>query len=60
MTSKIIIEEGVLAPSNATLVERAGRIDEPLGERIAEPAEAREIPRLPGRAGQRALCGQGG
>jgi uncharacterized protein (DUF849 family) len=37
------LARGVLAPSNAALVEKARRIVEDLGGQIATPAEAREI-----------------
>lgn len=39
----IYISKGVLAPSNAALVERARQIVELLGGEVASPAEAREI-----------------
>lgn len=39
----VYIERGVLAPSNAALVEKARRIAEDLGPQIANPSEARRI-----------------
>lgn len=39
----VYLERGVLAPSNAALVEKARRIVEDLGGQIATPAEARAI-----------------
>ena len=39
----VYIERGVLAPSNAALVEKARRIAEDLGAQIANPSEARRI-----------------
>lgn len=39
----VYIERGVLAPSNAALVEKAHRIAEDLGPQIANPSEARRI-----------------
>lgn len=39
----VYIERGVLAPSNAALVEKARRIPEDLGAQIANPSEARRI-----------------
>lgn len=44
----IYIEKGVLAESNAQLVEKAARILTDLGARIATPAEAREMLALRG------------
>ena len=38
-----ICERGKLAPSNAALVEKAGRIIEELGDIVATPDDAREI-----------------
>jgi uncharacterized protein (DUF849 family) len=45
------IERGVLAPSNAAMVEKARRIIEALGISIATPAAARGLLGLPARAG---------
>ena len=52
LEDNLYIDHGVLAPSNAVLVERAVRIVESLGEKVAEPEEARQILGLPSRAGQ--------
>ncbi len=43
----VYLERGVLAPSNAALVEKARRVVEDLGGQIATPDEAREILGLP-------------
>lgn len=43
LEDNIYIEKGVLAQSNAQLVEKAGRIVRELGGRLASPGEAREI-----------------
>src|SRR5215467_11872194 len=43
LEDNIYLEKGKLAPSNAALVEKAGRIIEILGDQVATPAEAREI-----------------
>jgi uncharacterized protein (DUF849 family) len=43
------MSKGVLAPSNAALVERAARIVELIGKSVASTAEAREILSLPTR-----------
>ena len=47
----VYIERGVLAPSNAAMVEKARRIVEDLGGQIADPREAREVIGLPTRLG---------
>ena len=47
----VYIERGVLAPSNAAMVEKARRIVEDLGGQVADPREAREIIGLPTRLG---------
>ncbi len=39
----VFLDRGVLAPSNAAMVEKARRIVEALGARVASPARAREI-----------------
>lgn len=39
----VYIERGVLAPSNAALVEKARRLAEDLGAQIANPTEARRL-----------------
>lgn len=39
----VLLDRGVLAPSNAAMVEKARRIVEALGARVATPARAREI-----------------
>lgn len=54
LEDNLYIDHGVLAPSNAALVERAVRIVESLGESVADPAEARRILGLPARAGHAA------
>ena len=46
----VYIDRGVLAPSNAALVEKARRMIEDLGANIASSAEAREMIGLPARA----------
>ena len=46
----VYIDHGVLAPSNAALVEKARRIVENLGGGIATPQEARALIGLPDRA----------
>ena len=43
MEDNIYLEKGVLAPSNAALVEKAGKIIEILGEQVATPADARQL-----------------
>jgi uncharacterized protein (DUF849 family) len=43
LEDNLYLSKGVLAPSNAALVERAVSIVELLGGSIASPAEAREI-----------------
>jgi uncharacterized protein (DUF849 family) len=43
LEDNLYLEKGVLAPSNAVLVERAARIIKELGSQIATPDEAREI-----------------
>jgi uncharacterized protein (DUF849 family) len=45
----VYLAKGVLAASNALMVEKARRIIEELGGRIASPREAREIIGLPAR-----------
>ena len=49
LEDNLYMSKGVLAPSNAALVERAARIVELLGKSVAPPAEAREILSLPPR-----------
>jgi 3-keto-5-aminohexanoate cleavage enzyme len=46
LEDNIYLEKGVLAPSNASLVEKAVRIIKDLGAAPATPAEAREILKL--------------
>ena len=46
----VYLERGVLAPSNAAMVEKARRIIEELGAKIATPAEARSLFDLPSSA----------
>jgi uncharacterized protein (DUF849 family) len=43
MEDNIYLERGKLAPSNAALVEKAGKIIEVLGDHVATPADARQI-----------------
>ena len=43
LEDNIYLEKGKLAPSNAALVEKAGRIIEELGDSVATPNDAREI-----------------
>jgi len=43
LEDNLYLERGKLAPSNAALVEKAGRIIEELGDYVATPNEAREI-----------------
>ncbi|TPN33655.1 3-keto-5-aminohexanoate cleavage protein [Mesorhizobium sp. B2-3-3] len=45
----IYLDRGVLAPSNAAMVEKARRIVEDLGGQVADPREARAILGLPVR-----------
>src|SRR5690606_11878135 len=51
MEDNIYLEKGKLAPSNAALVEKAGKIIEILGDQVAPPNDAREILGLPAKAG---------
>lgn len=46
----VYLERGVLAPSNAAMVEKARRIVEEIGAQIATPAEARALFDLPSNA----------
>ena len=39
LEDNLYLEKGKLAPSNAALVEKAGRIIEELGDNVATPAE---------------------
>jgi 3-keto-5-aminohexanoate cleavage enzyme len=48
LEDNIYLRKGVLAESNAQLVERAGRMAEDMGRRIASTAEARKILGLKG------------
>jgi uncharacterized protein (DUF849 family) len=43
LEDNLYLERGKLAPSNAALVEKAGRIIEELGDYVATPNDAREI-----------------
>jgi uncharacterized protein (DUF849 family) len=43
LEDNLYLAKGQLAPSNAALVEKAGRIIEELGDVVATPNEAREI-----------------
>jgi uncharacterized protein (DUF849 family) len=43
LEDNIYLEKGKLAPSNAALVEKAGRIIEVLGDQIATPDDARQF-----------------
>lgn len=47
LEDNIYLERGVLAPSNAALVQRARRIVEDLGGQVATAAQARELLQLP-------------
>jgi uncharacterized protein (DUF849 family) len=47
LEDSIYLDRGVLAPSNASMVEKARRIVEDLGGQIASPAETREMLGLP-------------
>jgi uncharacterized protein (DUF849 family) len=49
LEDNIYLEKGKLAPSNAALVEKAGKIIELLGDSVATPADAREMLGLPAR-----------
>jgi uncharacterized protein (DUF849 family) len=49
LEDNLYMSKGVLAPSNAALVERAARIVELIGKSVASTAEAREILGLPTR-----------
>jgi uncharacterized protein (DUF849 family) len=49
MEDNIFVERGVLAKSNADLVEKVGRIARELGREIATPDEARKILGLKGK-----------
>jgi uncharacterized protein (DUF849 family) len=49
LEDSVYLDRGVLAPSNAAMVEKARRIVEDLGGQIASPREAREIIGLPTR-----------
>jgi uncharacterized protein (DUF849 family) len=51
MEDNIYLEKGKLAPSNAALVEKAGKIIEMLGDQLATPNDAREILGLRAKAG---------
>jgi uncharacterized protein (DUF849 family) len=51
MEDNIYLEKGKLAPSNAALVEKAGKIIEILGDQVATPNDAREILGLRAKAG---------
>ncbi|MFZ5509535.1 MAG: 3-keto-5-aminohexanoate cleavage protein [Pseudomonadota bacterium] len=48
LEDNLFLEQGVLAPGNGALVERAVQIVRALGESVASPAEAREILGLQG------------
>ena len=50
LEDNIYLEKGKLAPSNAALVEKAGKIIEILGDQVATPNDAREILGLKERA----------
>ncbi len=49
MEDTVYLERGVLAPSNAALIQKAARIIKDLGGELATPAQAREILQLPPR-----------
>lgn len=46
LEDNLYLEKGKLAPSNAALVEKAGRIIEILGDQVATPTEARQLLKL--------------
>ena len=50
LEDSVYLAKGELAPSNASMVEKARRIVQDLGGQIASPAEARAIVGLPARA----------
>ena len=43
LEDNLYLEKGKLAPSNAALVEKAGKIVTILGDQVATPVEARKI-----------------
>jgi uncharacterized protein (DUF849 family) len=43
LEDNIYLEKGKLAPSNASLVEKAAKIIEVLGDHVATPNDARQI-----------------
>jgi uncharacterized protein (DUF849 family) len=49
LEDSVYLSRGLLAPSNAAMVEKARRIVEDLGAQIATPREARDIIGLPAR-----------
>jgi uncharacterized protein (DUF849 family) len=49
LEDSVYLAKGELAPSNASMVEKARRIVQDLGGQIASPAEARAIVGLPAR-----------
>ncbi len=49
LEDSVYLDRGVLAPSNAAMVEKARRIVEDLGGQIASPREARDLIDLPTR-----------
>jgi uncharacterized protein (DUF849 family) len=54
LEDNLYLDQGVFAPNNAALVERAVKIITSLGERVATPAVARKILDLPGDAAAKA------
>jgi uncharacterized protein (DUF849 family) len=50
LEDNLYLEKGKLAPSNAALVEKAGRIIQELGDIVATPNDAREILGLQARS----------
>jgi uncharacterized protein (DUF849 family) len=56
LEDNIYLEKGKLAPSNAALVEKAGRIIEILGDSVSTPAEARQMLGLDGAVQTRAMA----
>src|SRR5262249_33374919 len=50
LEDNLYLERGKLAPSNAALVEKAGRITDLLGESVATSSDARQILGLKGAA----------
>ena len=56
MEDNIYLEKGKLAPSNAALVEKAGKIIQILGDEIATPADARQMLGIGANACRKRSC----